>query len=86
MVTNPFQRVKLPIWVYSPFAAAGRRLPPGQSVCAALELGFSMEDGPSRPQDRSRTKKADVAEYPEVFRHVGLLTNEPPGTAGLPFI
>jgi len=28
-------------------------------------------------------KKADVAEDPEVFHHVGLLTNEPLGTAGL---
>jgi len=33
-----------------------------------------------------RTKKADVAEHPKVFDHVGLLTNEPPGTAGLLFI
>jgi hypothetical protein len=31
------------------------------------------------------TKKADVAEHPEVFHHVGLLVNEPPGTAGLLF-
>ena len=31
----------------------------------------------------TRTKKADVAEYPQVFDHVGLLFNEPPGTAGL---
>jgi hypothetical protein len=31
-------------------------------------------------------KKADVAEHPEVFHHVGLLSNEPPGTAGLLFI
>jgi hypothetical protein len=31
-------------------------------------------------------KKADVGEHPEVFPHVGLLVNEPPGTAGLPFI
>jgi hypothetical protein len=30
-----------------------------------------------------RTKKADVAEHPEVFDHVGLLTNEPLGTAEL---
>jgi hypothetical protein len=28
-------------------------------------------------------KKADVVEGPEVFSHVGLLVNEPPGTAGL---
>jgi hypothetical protein len=29
------------------------------------------------------TKKADVAEYPKVLDHVGLLFNEPPSTAGL---
>jgi hypothetical protein len=32
------------------------------------------------------TKKADAAEHPAVFNHVGLLVNEPPGTAELPFI
>jgi hypothetical protein len=32
---------------------------------------------------RSKTKKADVAEHPKVFDHVGLLSNEPPGMAGL---
>jgi hypothetical protein len=31
-------------------------------------------------------KKSDVAERPEEFDHVGLLVNEPPGMAGLPFI
>ena len=31
-------------------------------------------------------EKADVAEYPKVFRHVGLLVDEPPGTTGLLFI
>jgi hypothetical protein len=31
------------------------------------------------------TKKADVAEHPEVFDHVGLLVNGLPGTAGSPF-
>jgi hypothetical protein len=31
-------------------------------------------------------KKADVAEYPKVFHHVGLLVNEPPGMAKLLFI
>ena len=34
----------------------------------------------------SENKKADVAEHPKVFHHVGLLTNGPPGTAGLLFI
>jgi len=33
-----------------------------------------------------RTKKADVAEHPKVFRHVGLLFNKPPGKAELLFI
>jgi hypothetical protein len=31
-------------------------------------------------------KKADAAEHPEMFGRIGLLVNEPPGTAGLPFI
>jgi hypothetical protein len=31
-------------------------------------------------------KKADVAEHPAVFDHVGILVSGPPGTAGLPFI
>jgi hypothetical protein len=31
----------------------------------------------------TENKKADVAEHPKVFDHVGLLVNEPPGTAGL---
>lgn len=30
-------------------------------------------------------KKADVAEHPEVFQHVGLLFNEPAGTTSLLF-
>jgi hypothetical protein len=34
----------------------------------------------------TRTKKADVAEHPKVFDHVGLLSNEPPKTPGLLFI
>jgi hypothetical protein len=33
-----------------------------------------------------RNKKADVVEHPQVFDHVGLLFDEPPGLAGLPFI
>jgi hypothetical protein len=34
----------------------------------------------------SQTKKADVAEYPEVFDHVGSLVNEPPSQAGMLFV
>jgi hypothetical protein len=33
-----------------------------------------------------KQKKADVAEHPQVFHHVGLLSNEPLGAAGLLFI
>jgi hypothetical protein len=34
----------------------------------------------------ARTKKADVAERPKAFDHVGLLFNKPPSEAGLFFI
>jgi hypothetical protein len=34
---------------------------------------------------RPKAKKADVVGHLEVFNHVGLLVNEPPGTAELPF-
>jgi len=34
-------------------------------------------------QKKPRTKKADVAEHPQVFDRIGLLTNEPLGKAGL---
>ena len=37
--------------------------------------------------ERCRTtenKKADVAEHPKVFNHVGLLANEPPARASCP--
>jgi hypothetical protein len=33
-----------------------------------------------------RTKKADVAEHPKEFDHVGLLFNKPPSQAELSFI
>jgi len=31
----------------------------------------------------AKNKKADVAEHPKVFDHVGLVANEPHSTAGL---
>jgi hypothetical protein len=34
----------------------------------------------------AKKKKADVAEHPEVFDHVGLLVNGPSSYAGVPFI
>jgi hypothetical protein len=33
-----------------------------------------------------RTKKADVAEHPKTFVHIGLLFNEPPSRAGMFFM
>jgi hypothetical protein len=35
---------------------------------------------------KAANKKTDVEKHPEAFDHVGLLVNEPPGPAGLPFI
>jgi len=32
------------------------------------------------------SKKTDVAKHTRLFRHVGLLANEPLGIAGVPFI
>jgi hypothetical protein len=40
----------------------------------------------SGPLRASTNKKADVADHCEVFGHVGLLVDKPPGLAGLPFI
>jgi hypothetical protein len=37
-------------------------------------------------RDGRSEKKAGVAKHPLVFGHAGLLVDEPPGTAGLPFI
>jgi hypothetical protein len=50
---------------------------------ADFSIGFLLGDGghPAPP----KAKKADVTEHREVFHHVGVLVNEPPGMAGLPF-
>jgi hypothetical protein len=47
--------------------------------------GLKPGDGYERPLS-PRTRKADVAEHPKAFGHVGLLFNEPPGKAELLFI
>ena len=39
-----------------------------------------------RLEHSTGSKKNDVVKYLEVFDHVGLLVNGPPGTAELPFI
>ena len=49
-----------------------------------MEGVFSDEVDARLPGQRKQ-KKADVAVHPEVFHHVGLLVDELPGTAGLPF-
>jgi hypothetical protein len=40
----------------------------------------------ARAKAKPKPKKADVAEHPKVFDHIGLLANEPLGTAELPSI
>jgi hypothetical protein len=52
--------------------------PPLQTLCYIEPVFVSFLS--------AENKKTDVAERPEAFGHVGLLSNEPPGTAGLPFI
>ncbi|NOT01706.1 MAG: hypothetical protein HOP29_13875 [Phycisphaerales bacterium] len=41
---------------------------------------------PSIAKHHLNPKKADVTERPEVFDHVGVLRNGPPGKAGVPFV
>jgi len=53
-----------------------RLLPAAREIC----------DPVRNNQATASKKKADVAEHPEVFDHVGLLFNGPPGMAELPFI
>jgi hypothetical protein len=45
---------------------------------------FSQDEGGVR--ETPSPKKTDVVERPKAFHHVGLLVNEPPGTAELLFI
>jgi hypothetical protein len=57
-------------------------------MCAMVILGrfvalMPVNCGHPRTTDN---KKADVDKHLRVFVHVGLLANEPPGTAGLLFI
>jgi len=47
-----------------------------------LSIAEKLGSGPASGEN----KKADVAEHPKALDHVGLLVNEPPGTAELPFI
>jgi hypothetical protein len=48
-------------------------------------MSFVKSDSLPEPCDHApkTTKKADVAEHLQVFGHIGLLVNEPPGMAEL---
>jgi hypothetical protein len=50
------------------------------------EIGRGQSPVVANVPRRQEQKKTDVAEHPEMLRHIGLLVNEPPGTAELPFI
>jgi len=52
------------------------------SGASPSDSSLAAVDRPAPPQ----AKKADGVEHRKVFDHAGLLANEPPGTAGLPFI
>jgi WD40 repeat protein len=55
-----------------------------QVALADTASGFTTGAGnTSGRQKPAQNEKADVAEHPEVFDHIGLLANEPLGTAGL---
>jgi hypothetical protein len=50
-------------------------------------MGISFNHVPQlRMSLVTKNKKADVAEHPKVFDHVGLLFNESPGNAELLFV
>ena len=47
--------------------------------------GDGSDQSPATVRYRTINKKADATEHLEVFDRVGLLVNEPPGIAELPF-
>ena len=51
-----------------------------------MSLHLSAKGSFVRTTAADKNKKTDVVEDPEVFDHVGLLINEPPGRTGLLFI
>ncbi len=52
----------------------------------SARCGVDFRREPDRPPAAEGPNENDVAEYPLAFDHVGLLVNEPPGTAELLFI
>ena len=55
------------------------------AVCPFRRPSNSERACPLTPRGEGQAKKNDVTEHPLAFDHVGLLVNEPPGMAGLPF-
>lgn len=81
----PRSRPRSPTSAHALSSASGKRLPPGRS--AGLRLNWTSPSGSSLVValvSENRKKKADVAEHPRVFDHVGLLFNEPVATATCP--
>ena len=52
---------------------------------AAMQLAQGAAPKSPVGAGAASNKKADVAEYPEVFHHIGLLINGPPGLTEVPF-
>jgi hypothetical protein len=76
-------------WAHDPFAFVQELLPlqgSGERSPNRASPSGSLLVTAGRPAPLRANKKADVVEHREVFDHVGLLVNEPPGRAGLPFV
>ena len=74
-------------WGVCPVRFCSKAMAACAICCAMVELDLIMLFVPSAPTCSIQAKKkADVAEHPEVFDHVGLLVNGPSSLAGVPFI
>jgi hypothetical protein len=62
------------------------RLSPEKKSAIHWHVAVSLHERCGASPVPSQTKKADVAEHPAVFDHVGLLVNEPSSYAGMLFI
>jgi hypothetical protein len=66
--------------------ACTTRANPAKLAAAVQQNVNQSGDMAAPPRFLRAKKKADVAAYPKVPRHAGLLANGPPGLAGLPLI
>jgi hypothetical protein len=57
--------------------------PPMYMISLPFEIGRGPPSVVAAVGATPKTQKADAAEDPAVFDHVGLLVNEPPATRGL---